>query len=278
MVQTTLSLLQMNLALQQKMNFKYWWVIHAIIWVGVGVIFSVPDYDWTIGPFNSKDGSVVIPIVYGSLLNALIFYGNAYYLMKRFLAKAHYLKYWVILVGLFLSITIVESLLDTGWYIYFYDDINKVVLEEIAYGNIFLNGLLFLVPSIFYRFAMDWVTLSRDKLTSANVKEKTERPNESIISVKTGKTTHKIAIDTIEFIESKGNSIVYHFANNQVTTRETLATLEKQLPNNQFIRCHKSFIISKKHVEKIDYDFIYLPSSQVPIGRVYRENVNQFIS
>lgn len=268
----------MNSAQPKKINFKYWWIFHALVWIAVGIIFSIPEYDWTIGAFHSKDGSVIVPIIYGSLLNALIFYGNAYYLMKRFLAKAHYLKYWMILVGLFLSITIVECLLDTGWYIYFYDDINKAVLEEIAYGNMFLNGIIFMMPSIFYRFAMDWVTLSRDRMNATNVIEKVELPNESIISVKTGKTTYKIAIDAIEFIESKGNSIIYHFSNHQVTTRETLATLERQLPNDQFIRCHKSFIISKRHIEKIDYDFIYLPSMQVPIGRVYRENVNQMRS
>lgn len=251
------------------------WTLQGILWIGLAIYFSLPQLDWTLGVFQSKDGSVIVPIIYGSIINAILFYGNAYYLMDAFLAKRKYLKYWSILIAGFFGLSLLESALDVGWLIYFYDAINKADLEEIVWGNLFLNGIFFVVISIFYRFALDWVKLNSQTLKS---NETPKIDQNEIILIKTGKTHHKIRVNSIEFIESDGNDVKYHCSGEIITLRDSLTRLHKELPADQFVRCHKSYIISKQHVNKIDYDYIYLPSQQIPIGRAFRENVNQIFS
>lgn len=252
-------------------NKKVGWVLQGLIWISLAIYYSLPQHDWTLGVFQSADGSVVVPIIYGSIINAILFYGNAYYLMDAFLAKGKYLKYWSLIIGAYIGFTLLESALDLGWFVYFYNEISKSALEEIIVGNLFLNALFFVVPSMFYRFALDWVRLN-NPLTKKS--ETASGATNNVISLKTGKTHYKILVNAIEFIESEGNNVNYHCLDETISMRDSLAKLQQELPNDIFVRCHKSFIVSKLHVKKIDYDYIYLSKQQVPIGRAYRENVN----
>jgi DNA-binding LytR/AlgR family response regulator len=60
-------------------------------------------------------------------------------------------------------------------------------------------------------------------------------------------------------------------------TYMTLTSLENQLPGDQFLKVHKSFLINVPHVKAIEGDEIILENARVPIGRSVREQVTQRI-
>jgi DNA-binding LytR/AlgR family response regulator len=57
----------------------------------------------------------------------------------------------------------------------------------------------------------------------------------------------------------------------------TLKKLELELPDNQFIRVHKSFIVSLDFIQEIETEFVVLEDKKIPIGHRYKENLLRII-
>lgn len=240
------------------------------VWIVVAIWFNIPSLDWTIGPFHSKDKSLLIPSIYGLLINAAIYFGNIYYLIPRFLKSRRFGRYITLLGVYFLGICILETALDLLVYHLIYGSLDNVVIEDASITNFLLNALFFLFPSFLHRFAMDWFS-----------KEETEpeRKEEDLLwSIKSGTETHRIPINQINYIESDGNYIKYFLDDRFIMARDSLSKVEKQLPQNTFVRSHKSFLVRIKAIEKATYNSIKIKDVSIPIGRVYKENINSAIN
>ncbi len=59
----------------------------------------------------------------------------------------------------------------------------------------------------------------------------------------------KIDYDTIIYIESYSDYLKIHLENNTIVTRETITSIEAKLPKQQFLRIHRSYIISIHHIQ-----------------------------
>jgi DNA-binding LytR/AlgR family response regulator len=73
------------------------------------------------------------------------------------------------------------------------------------------------------------------------------------------------------------NYAVIHLADRKLITYITLTSLENQLPKNQFLKVHRSFLISVPHVKAIEGDEIILENARVPMSRTLREQVTRQI-
>lgn len=79
----------------------------------------------------------------------------------------------------------------------------------------------------------------------------------------------------INFIHAEGNYITLHLDNKEYLIRYSLKMIEKELPNNMFIRAHRNYIVNLSKIYSIDIakNLIILNSCQLPIGRKYKRNV-----
>jgi DNA-binding LytR/AlgR family response regulator len=57
----------------------------------------------------------------------------------------------------------------------------------------------------------------------------------------------------------------------RIITYSTLKNICESLPKTNFIQTHKSYIISIKHIDKIDNDSIWINEKELPIGNTYRK-------
>lgn len=87
----------------------------------------------------------------------------------------------------------------------------------------------------------------------------------------------KVYFRDIAYVEGMQNYAVIHMGDRKLITYITLASLEEQMPKDQFLRVHKSFLISLPHVKAIEGDEIILENARIPIGRTLREQVVQRI-
>jgi len=62
-----------------------------------------------------------------------------------------------------------------------------------------------------------------------------------------------------------------------IVSHQTLTSLAHHLPENQFIRVHKSFLISIDKIELIEGNRIHIQNHKIPIGKMYKLNVNRLI-
>ena len=61
-------------------------------------------------------------------------------------------------------------------------------------------------------------------------------------------------------------------------TAMNIKTTNQQLPNHQFVRVNKSYIVNADFIDSIGTDFINIGREEIPLGRTYREDfINRFV-
>ena len=83
----------------------------------------------------------------------------------------------------------------------------------------------------------------------------------------------KINFSDICYMESIGDYLKIHLGNKTVVTRETLSSIEAKLPPVDFIRVHRSFIVSYACIDSFTNEYIEIGRHTIPISRSYKANV-----
>lgn len=82
----------------------------------------------------------------------------------------------------------------------------------------------------------------------------------------------KIALEDIGWIEAdKSYSIIHLIGGRSMTVSFNLAVIQKDLPENDFIRIHRSYIINLKHVENLTGNCLKIEGRYLVVGREYRD-------
>ena len=88
--------------------------------------------------------------------------------------------------------------------------------------------------------------------------------------VKNGKDYLRIGSDEILWIQASGNYMKIFTCNDKsYLLRVGLKEIELRLPDDQFIRVHKSYIVNKKHILKFNSNSLRTQQGEVPIARSY---------
>lgn len=95
------------------------------------------------------------------------------------------------------------------------------------------------------------------------------------IYLNSDKTIHKIYLTDILFIESFREYIKIHTPEKTVMTKLPISKIEEKLRENNFVRVHKSFIVSVNKIETFNSRAITIKNNEIPIGRTYKEKVMQ---
>lgn len=85
----------------------------------------------------------------------------------------------------------------------------------------------------------------------------------------------KINFSDIIYVEGLKDYLKIHLKNAPypVVTRMPMKTMEEQLPFSQFIRIHKSYIVSVSFITAIRKSSVFVDLLELPLGETYREAV-----
>lgn len=85
----------------------------------------------------------------------------------------------------------------------------------------------------------------------------------------------KINFDDIIWIEGLKDYMKIHLekTTRPIIARATIKSMEQQLPASLFIRIHKSYIVSKKHITAIRKNSVFLNSMELNVGDNYKHLV-----
>ena len=97
------------------------------------------------------------------------------------------------------------------------------------------------------------------------------------IFVKEGTRFVKVNIDEILFIEGLKNYVAIHTATQKIVSLQRLKTLEEQLPADNFMRVHNSYIIAKSAISSVKDNEIRIGVAHIPIGETYLKSFMDFI-
>ena len=83
----------------------------------------------------------------------------------------------------------------------------------------------------------------------------------------------KVLYKDILFVEALQNYVALHLQGKRLITYNTLSVLEKQLPATQFMRIHKSYIVSVDRIVAIEKNMVTLPNAVVPVSRNIKDEL-----
>lgn len=137
-----------------------------------------------------------------------------------------------------------------------------------------------LKPFSFQRFiqAVTKVPKAPSKTTSTDIDQDRNDGKEAIF-VKSGHSYFRIKLEEIILIQSADDYTEIHTTNqSKVLSGESLQHWAQLLPESQFRRVHKSYIVHIEYILKIAHNQIHLEHGhQVPIGRAYKDDFLQAI-
>ncbi|KHJ37038.1 transcriptional regulatory protein YpdB [Pedobacter glucosidilyticus] len=96
-------------------------------------------------------------------------------------------------------------------------------------------------------------------------------PINNFIFVKTEHKIQKIYLNDILFIEGLKDYISIYTKTERIITLQSMKKMEDVLPEHQFIRVHKSYILALDKIESIERSRITIGDKIIPIGDTYRD-------
>ncbi|CAM1348665.1 LytR/AlgR family response regulator transcription factor [Tenacibaculum crassostreae] len=177
-------------------------------------------------------------------------------------------------------------------------DIQMPNITGIQLSKIVKNKVHVIFTTAYPQFALESYELNAvdyllkpfefERFYSAILKIKsTEKENTTInsfaefIFIKTdGKNNfEKVYTKDILYIESLKNYVSVHLKDKQIITYSTLKHFERELSSKNFIKIHKSFIVSIQNINKTDSLTVYLSNGKnLPIGETYKKDFFEAIN
>ena len=83
--------------------------------------------------------------------------------------------------------------------------------------------------------------------------------------------TERIAYEDVLYIEGANNYVYVHTVQKRLMAYLTLKGIERQLPAERFLRVHKSFIVARDRIDRIEGGRLVVGGRTIPLSRRYRQ-------
>ena len=107
-------------------------------------------------------------------------------------------------------------------------------------------------------------------IISSNSSEKVETTSGNDLYVNIDRRLIKIDIPSIYLIEAKGDYINVKTEDKNYTVHSTLKKIEDKLPDNLFLKVHRSYIINIKKIVDIEDNSVLIKRDVIPVSRSNR--------
>lgn len=103
----------------------------------------------------------------------------------------------------------------------------------------------------------------------------TEEPE--LLYIKSQRKIVKLDLSEICYLESLNDKVLIHTTDNTINTTQRIGYLAEKLPKNQFIRIHRSFIVSLDKVTAFNSIMVEVKGKELPVGRNYRSQAMEVL-
>ena len=100
-----------------------------------------------------------------------------------------------------------------------------------------------------------------------------KKTNSGFIYLRSDRKMIKVMLDDILYIESARDYLKIYTQNNAIVTRQTISSIEAVLSDNEFLRIHRSFIVSIKKIDSFSHETVEIGKKELPIGKSYLNNL-----
>ena len=160
------------------------------------------------------------------------------------------------------------------------------VIVTTAYKEFALEGYelniadYLLKPFSFERFLKAVNKATKSTKTPIQTKEiaTVKTPSSESIFLNSNKKHIQVMLSDILYVEAAGNYSKIITQKETISIREKISDILGMLGNTGFLQVHKSFIVAKAHINSIEGNRIHIKKHIIPIGKMYKLQVNEFLS
>ena len=87
----------------------------------------------------------------------------------------------------------------------------------------------------------------------------------------------KVMLGDIMYVESMKDYVKVHTCNGVIITKQSISSVEAMLPEEGFIRTHRSFIVSIGKIKSYTHELIEVDKTEIPIGKLFRNGVRKVL-
>lgn len=100
-----------------------------------------------------------------------------------------------------------------------------------------------------------------------------EKKNVSFVYFRADRKMVKVMLQDIFYVESMKDYVKVFTSSGTIITKQSISSVEAMLPEKNFIRTHRSFIVSLDKIKSFTAELIEISTTEVPIGKLYRNGV-----
>ncbi|MHA7941501.1 LytR/AlgR family response regulator transcription factor [Formosa sp. 3Alg 14/1] len=140
-----------------------------------------------------------------------------------------------------------------------------------------LQAVDYLLKPISFERLLKAVNNYFDVYTESQHKSTATADVSDFMFVRSDRKMIKIDFDAIVYIESYSDYLKIHLQDSTIVTRETISAIEVKLPPKQFLRIHRSYIISVKNITSFTNEHVTILNQALPISRSYKKEVLELL-
>ncbi len=149
--------------------------MHLLFWAGYIALLNTETMNMDWGPMAKEKGTLLVPLSFGMIINAILFYSNVYILIPKYLHPKNYRSFFRWSAVLLVCLSLLEYFFDI-WYLFGLEVLSPsydfsitqrdftnnndliIFMSSTTIFNLFFWGLAFL-----YRWPIDWMRNERQK-------------------------------------------------------------------------------------------------------------------
>jgi two-component system LytT family response regulator len=83
----------------------------------------------------------------------------------------------------------------------------------------------------------------------------------------------KVLLNDILYVESMKDYVKVVTTSGNIITKQSISSLDEMLPEQLFVRTHRSFIVSLRRIRSYTHELVEVDKAQIPIGKLFRNQV-----
>lgn len=160
--------------------------------------------------------------------------------------------------------------------------IKPEIILTTAYSEYALEGFnlnvtdYLLKPISFERFAQAINKVASKKSAGIEITGKSFK--KEFLFLKSGYKSVKVNFNDITHVEGMKEYVLFYTTDgSKYIKNERMKNVEEMLISHNFIRVHKSYLVSLTHIKAFYGNTLEVADKEVPVGRVYKEDLKRYL-
>jgi len=151
--------------------------------------------------------------------------------------------------------------------------------DKYALDGFRVDAVDYILKPISYDAFLRAASKAKDRIETERAARSAREEKPTSMFVKADYKTVKIDFDNIEFIESSRDYVVINTSDGQkITVQMTMKNMESQLPEDMFVRIHRSFIVNVSKVKVIQQGSVIFGRTVIPVSDSAKEKFYSLLS